>query len=103
MAQYINKDALVAEIERLREIQPLDFFRPKESNKIDWLAGKLFTITSLEVFLDTLEVKEVDLEKIIEQTYHDRSITDTVDMDHITYENIAKYFFELGLKHKKRE
>ena len=58
MAQYIDKSALVAEIERLREVQPSDAFQPKEQNKADWLAGKLFTITILETFLDNLEVKD---------------------------------------------
>lgn len=42
------------------------------------------------------EQSEVDLEKHIEQTYHDGSVADTDDMDHVTYENIARYFFELG-------
>lgn len=63
MEQYISKSALLAEIERLRKIQPTDEFQPKEQNKIDWLAGKEFAIITLQMFLDTLEVKEVDLEK----------------------------------------
>ena len=61
MAQYINKDVLVAEIERLAEVKPIDEFQPQVQNKIDWLSGKLFAINSLRVFLDTIEVKEVDL------------------------------------------
>ncbi len=63
MEQYISKSALVAEIERLRGVQPFGAFQPKEQNKADWLAGKLFTLASLETFIDTLEVKEVDLEE----------------------------------------
>lgn len=62
MIQYIPKDALLAEIERLRKIQPTDEFQPKEQNKIDWLAGKTFAIIFLEVFLDTIEVKEMGVD-----------------------------------------
>lgn len=47
------------------------------------------------------EQPKLDIEKIIEKTYHDRSVTDTTDMDHVSYENIARHFFELGLKAQK--
>ena len=57
--ELIDKAALVAEIESLRKIQPTDEFQPKEQNKIDWFAGKEFAIIALQVFLDTLEVKEM--------------------------------------------
>lgn len=43
------------------------------------------------------EQPEVDIEKIIGQTYHDGSVADTDDMDRVTYENIARHFYELGL------
>lgn len=52
--KLIDKDALIAELERLREVLPTDDFQPDEQNKIDWLAGKLFTINSLYLFIDTL-------------------------------------------------
>lgn len=60
MEQYIEKSALVAEIERLAEVKPIDEFQPQVQNKIDWLSGKLFAINSLRVFLDTLEVKDAN-------------------------------------------
>jgi hypothetical protein len=60
MTQYISKSALVAEIERLAEVKPIDEFQPQVQNKIDWLSGKLFAINSLRVFLDTLEVKDAN-------------------------------------------
>ena len=107
MAQYINKDALVAEIERLAEVKPIDEFQPQVQNKIDWLSGKLFAINSLRVFLDTLEVKEVDLEKEIQD--HIKECLDvkfpTTDIElikkDVTY--TARKFFELGLKAQKEE
>ena len=69
MKKYISLDAVVAEIEELRKIQPTDEFQPKEQNKIDWLAGKEFAIIILQLFLDTLEVKEVPIwEKVSPDT-----------------------------------
>jgi len=50
MAQYINKDALIAEIEKLKDeakIHPSDF-----------VCGRLSICKELMNFLDTLEVKE---------------------------------------------
>lgn len=60
-------------------------------------------IRFFELYDDYLmqEQPEVDLEKIIGQTYHDGSVTDTSNMDHVDYENIARYFYELGLNAKK--
>lgn len=54
MKQYIDKDAVVAEIEKLREDNCL--FDICAYN----VCGELLS------FLDTLEVKEVDLEKAID-------------------------------------
>lgn len=58
--KLIDKAALVAEIERLRRVRPSDSLQPTEENKLDWLAGKAFCTASLKVFLDTLEVKEME-------------------------------------------
>lgn len=49
------------------------------------------------------EQPEVDIDKIIGQTYHDGSVADTSDMDHVDYENIARYFYELGLNARKEK
>lgn len=53
--------------------------------------------------IDSLQqdLPEVDLEKIIGETYHDGSVADTSDMDHVDYENIARHFYELGLNARK--
>lgn len=112
MEQYISKSALVAEIERLVEVQPINEFQPKEQNKIDWLSGKMFAINSLRVLLDTLEVKEVDLEKIINDYFKDWNFDDELDImikpnnysaSFTDLKDIAKHFFELGLKAQKGE
>lgn len=98
MEQYINKSTLVAEIERLTAVKPIDEFQPQVQNKIDWLSGKLFAINSLRVFLDTLEVKEVDFEKELDEwmkigphtSYPWCTIPDAIKIT-------AEHFFELGL------
>ena len=106
----IDKDALVAEIERLRRVRPSDSLQPTEENKLDWLAGKAFCTASLKVFLDTLEVKDVDLDfqrfaKEMEIVFNlPSSETENTEENPLNWEfAIAKHFFELGLKTQKGE
>lgn len=99
MAQYIDKEKIVAEIER--RINEIDEFGTYLSPK--------GTLTNLLCHLDTLEVKEVDWddEKIKDYIYaiphaktgipngwrlswHEENVIE-----------IAKHFFELGLMAKK--
>lgn len=103
MEKYISKSALVAEIERLAEVKPIDEFQSQVQNKIDWLSGKLFAINSLRVFLDTLEVKEVDLEKEFDNYAKDILACDVQFQPFTHLYNCAKYFYELGLKTQKGE
>lgn len=81
MAQYIDKAAVVAEIER----------RIKEHH-----SGYLVCLKDILSFLDTLEVKEVDLEKEIELIKGDYEQVDVAWNNDFDY--IARHFFELGLK-----
>ena len=109
MEQYIPKSTLVTEIERLTEVKPIDEIQPQVQNKIDWLSGKFFVINSLRVFLDTLEVKEIDLKKELEtwrhNHFHGRRDKETSGeyLERISQLNLAKHFFELGLKAQKGE
>ena len=59
MAIFIDKDALVAEIERLRK-------KNNESENV-YDFGTENALKSVLSFIDTLEVKEVDLEKFAEK------------------------------------
>jgi len=94
MEQYINKDTLVAEINRT-----LSAFENSDA-PIDRLRAS--TLIALLSFIDTLEVKEVDLEK--ELSYEDYkgffekypNLSDDWGFDETWV--FAKYFFELGLK-----
>jgi len=99
MAHYIDKDALVAEIERRRDAalmrqQNLEAIG-QETVLNEMIAFELNRIIS---FIDTLEVKEVDLNKEIANQYEANY------EEYLTYEefsDIAKHFFELGLKAHK--
>jgi hypothetical protein len=99
MAQYIDKDALVVEIERRIK----RFREEKDSVSI----VKTNTYKGILSFIDTLEVKEVDLEK--ELSYEDYKgffekypdLSDDWGFDEAW--TFAKHFFELGLKAQKGE
>lgn len=82
MTQYIDKDALVAEIERLDNFWHLS----KDST------GQA-VVESLRSFLNTLEVKEVDLEKEL-----DSMITPELKFHKAlpSLFDVAKHFYELG-------
>ena len=62
MAQYIDKSALVAEIERR-----IDLLKTNESGVFHTFASEMIIIEYENIlsFLDTLEVKEIDLEKSV--------------------------------------
>jgi hypothetical protein len=99
MTHLIDKDALVAEIERLRKNQSLDDRHGQ---------GVLDGLHSLEKFIDTLEVKEVDLDKEIDNIWNPRfnlgwDEKSLLSMNHEGFTTIAKHFFELGLKTQKGE
>ena len=63
MEKYISKDALVAEIERLRKNQRIDDRHGQ---------GVLDGLHAIERFLSTLEVKEEDWEKEIDNIWNPR-------------------------------
>ena len=58
MAQYIDKSAVVAEIVRL-QLSTMDEHMNYYSQEAQ---GEYNALVKLEAFIDTLEVKEVDLE-----------------------------------------
>ena len=94
MEQYINKSALVAEIERRIK----RFREEKDSVSI----VKTNTYKGILSFIDTLEVKEVDLDFLLHE-YWNLSSKITIDclesatMTKDEMINFAKHFFELGV------
>jgi hypothetical protein len=93
--KLIDKSALVAEIERR-----ISVLKANES-VISMLAGGMFIneFKDLLSFLDTLEVKEVDLEKEYEEFVVNDPVYNKL-VNGIVGKAIAKHFFELGLKAK---
>ena len=100
MAQYIDKDVLVAEIKKKICIE-------QGYNSGDAECGYRDCAREILSFLNTLEVKEVDLEQEIQQ--HINNCLDikfpTTDRKMIAkdVEYTAHMFFELGLKAQKGE
>ena len=105
MAEYIPKSALLAEIENL-----LDKGKYHDDYDCAFRDGNNSALYALTVRINTLEVKEVDLEKELIKWHKEHFkkdgtfirmsgfyLTNSSQMD------IAKHFFELGLKAQKRE
>lgn len=93
MTQYIDKDALVAEIEK-RKQKLLDHIIC-ESDK-EFACRTAHHLNRIKDFIDALEVKEVDLDFEKELYKAFGQVKDfTLGMC------IARHFYELGLKTKK--
>ena len=67
MAQYINKDALVEEIGRLKAESLQKKSQCKRSG-LERMMHQIGAYNKILSFLDTLEVKEVDIEDSIKET-----------------------------------
>ena len=96
MKQYIDKATLVAEIERLDAL----YHTSKD------LSGDLF-IQGLFCLLDTSEVKETDLGRLVNDYftgwYFDRELDILAKPNHYSatvsdVKEVAKHFFELGMR-----
>lgn len=101
MEQYISKSAVVAEIERRIADNKKDIERASHKNLEDYFEGYEDALTLFkEQFLDTLEAKEVDLEK---EFYDFLDTLTGKDNGHLSEDElfrIAEYFYELGLIQK---
>ena len=102
MTQYISKSALVAEIKRKIEAHKETLKNCDSSISEMVLKSSIGAYLNLLHFIDTLEVKEVDLEHEVESYWKQCDMTwcrDAYSMTHIRsmLSDIAKHFFELGL------
>ena len=96
--KLIDKDALVAEIDRQKIGYNTD---GKHSVEYD-------TTRKILNIIDTLEVKDVDLDKEIDNIWNPRfklgwDEKPFIYVNHEGFTIIAKHFFELGLKTQKGE
>ena len=97
--KLIDKDALVAEIERRIKTNKECMLGLRN---LDYYQGKVDALNDTISFLDALEVKEVDLEKY----YHEFLQKEWFGNSHVRTVSemmafTAKHFFELGLKAQK--
>lgn len=92
--KLIDKDALVAEINRIVDVLE------RNSGYGIFVENQKVICEKILSFLDTLEVKEVDLKEEIQSWVEDNSVNGYYRED--VYET-AEHFFELGLKAQKGE
>lgn len=86
MAQYIDKSILVAEIDkRLHQLTDAAF---------DSMIGR--NLIEIKDFLNTLDAKEVDINKEISQ-FIDTNFEKATISHKLSLRRTAKHFFELGL------
>jgi len=93
MEQYISKAAVVAEIRRIMA-EEMSFFKDCCKDELENTSSPA-VYTRMEMllyFLDTLEVKEVDLEKEFDKCCENYIFDDECEV------YTARHFFELGLK-----
>ena len=104
MEQYISKSALVAEIEkRIDDLYDLLPNASKVENGMITISeacntGKYTALESFRRYIDTIEVKEVDLKNEIDEHW-----CEWAKEDGFHSIDFAKHFFELGLKAQKGE
>ena len=98
--KLIDKSALVAEIERL-----LNEPAPSHDSQCNWEDGYWCALYKIEEFINIIEVKEVDLEKEIQDIFqkYKNGYNGLIICNKIDFSLIAKHFFELGLKVQKGE
>ena len=98
MAHLIDKDALVAEIERLRDealTRQHNLERIGQVTSIDEQVA--FNLNKVLSFIDTLEVKEVDLEKEIDNYLLTYWNEEREKFLHPFLKKMCVHFFELGI------
>jgi hypothetical protein len=104
MKQYISKSALVAKIRGYinnAEVY-LKYHHNRNDRTVYSFEQEKLVMCELLSSLDTLEVKEVDLEKEIKEEYLKRrqyggKVNMLVILNEPQFNEIAKHFFELGL------
>lgn len=96
MAHLIDKDALVAEIEKLK-VEALQKKNQCKRSGLERIMHQIGAYNKILSFIGTLEVKEVDLEKELEDWLGERVGKWTGK----ECERMCRYFFELGLKTKQ--
>ena len=98
--KLIDKDAVVAEIEKLISNGKLKCQQSQENNdQVSYIAWSehIATCGKILLFLDTLEVKEVDLEKEYDNEFFKEPVFRKL-INRNAGIAIAKHFYELGMR-----
>ena len=102
MAQYIAKEKIVKEIER--RLKTLTNTSPKDIRELAAIIGaQFYELMNLAQYIDTLEVKDFDLEKEIDNYLFPILSQDIKDKPYMYMAQCARYFFDLGLRVQKRK
>ena len=106
MKQYVDKSALLARIKKLK----MDIGNIFNEYDEGFWEGRTTAFDDVICALDTLEVKEVDLDKEIKEQidkYYENCNKkleemgeDDNDISFLTLDGFARHFYELGLKAK---
>lgn len=99
MEQYIDKAAIVADIERRIKTNKECMLGLRN---LDYYQGKVDALKDTLSSLNTFEVKEVDINKEISQFISANFEKATIGHK-LSLRRTAKHFFELGLKAQKGE
>ena len=101
MEQYISKDAIVAEIERM--LEAIASSSNENNRELAAIIGaQQYELINLSLFINNLEVKEVDLEKEYDNEFFKDPVFGKL-VNRNAGISIAKHSFELGLKAQKGE
>lgn len=107
MAKYIDKSALMAEIERRIADNKKEIERASHKNLEDYFEGYEDALVLLkQQYLDTIETKEVDLEKELDKYTADNfwALEGNNESPYLLEKDdmlkVAKHFYELGLAQK---
>ncbi len=90
--KLIDKDAVVAEVEKIIPQRTYE----RETLHSEFVRGQIVAYSKILSFLDTLEVKEVDLD--MEINLWVRNLHSVPNFEELN--KFARHFFELGLKSK---
>lgn len=97
MGKYISKSAAVAEIEKIKEgLQRNGNPNPLGNLQECLAAAEIEALNLIKDSLDSLELKEVDLQSEIDRVW-DNTSNNFLEDGWKEFEDFAKHFFELGL------
>ena len=110
--KLIDKDAVLARMDNIiaDENESIKSFEHgKNVSEVQRSNARIGVLTHLRSSIDSLEVKEIDLEKEMDKEWNKCEPIDEgmgleiASIEHEQFDNIAKHFFELGLKVQKGE